>query len=146
MRKLSLALLLFSGFAAMSQNSAGRLEKLDAYVYQTKLVHMLNSHVDVRTAEEFAQGTIPGAVNIEWESETFKDLAGKLPKYKPVFLFCQSGYRSNLAADWFLKQGFSTVIILDGGFDAWKAYGFLTTETKEELPVKAPETYDPGSK
>ncbi len=135
-----------TGSAAKSQNSNGRLEKLEAYVYQTKLTHMLNSHVDVRTADEYAQGTIPGAVNIEWESEQFKEKAGKLPKYKPVFLFCQSGYRSNLAAEWFLKQGFSTVIVLDGGYDAWKAYGFESTEKKEEVPAEAPGSYDPGKK
>lgn len=104
---------------------------------------MLNSLVDVRTPEEFSAGTIPGAQNIEWESETFKEKAEKLPKYKPVFLFCQGGYRSGLAADWFLKKGFSTVIILDGGYDAWKAYGFATTEPKEAVPSNAPGSYDP---
>ncbi|MCB0819766.1 MAG: rhodanese-like domain-containing protein [Bacteroidetes bacterium] len=144
MKKIFLIpVLILSGFAVMAQQSAGRLEKLDAYVYQTKLVHMLHSLVDVRTPDEFASGTIPGAMNIEWESEGFKEAAAKLPQYKPVFLFCQGGYRSAQAAEWFLKKGYSTVIILDGGYDAWKAYGFPTTEQQEANPNQSPGSYDP---
>jgi rhodanese-related sulfurtransferase len=117
-----------------------RLEMLEPYVFQTKMVHMLGSVLDVRTPEEFAAGTIKGAKNLNWEDKTFKEEAAKLPKHMPVFLFCQGGYRSGEAAAWFLKQEFSSVIVLENGFDAWKAAGLPTTE--ETVKPVAPGSYE----
>jgi rhodanese-related sulfurtransferase len=128
----------FAGFSQISKKP--RLEKLEPYVFQTKMVHMLGSVIDVRTPEEFAEGTIKGSKNLNWDDKTFKEEASKLPKYMPVFLFCQGGYRSGEAASWFLKQEFSSVIVLENGFDAWKAAGLPTTE-KEAKPI-APGSYE----
>jgi phage shock protein E len=134
-----LMILPLAGFA---QKKTGRLEMLDPYAFQTKLIHMLGTLVDLRTPQEYEQGTIKGARNIEWDSEVFKEQAKKIPTYKPVFLFCQGGYRSGEAAKWFLEHEFSSVIILENGYDAWKSYGFPTTE-KQEIEKEAPGSYDP---
>jgi rhodanese-related sulfurtransferase len=140
-RLLFLMLLIpFAGFAQVSKKP--RLEKLDAYAFQTKMVHMLGSVIDVRTPEEYANGTIKGAKNLNWEDKLFKENAAKLPKYMPVFMFCQGGYRSGEAAEWFMKQGFSSVIILENGYDAWKAAGLPTTE-KPATESLSPGSYDP---
>ncbi|MEX1188729.1 MAG: rhodanese-like domain-containing protein [Bacteroidia bacterium] len=137
----SLGILLFS-LTAIAQKKTGRLEMLDPYAFNTKLIHMLGTLVDVRSPDEFNLGTIKGAKNLEWESLEFKEQAPNIAKYKPVFLFCQGGYRSGEAATWFLKNGFNSVIILENGYDAWKAFGFPTTE-KEEIEHQAPGSYDP---
>jgi rhodanese-related sulfurtransferase len=140
MTKYVCLLLLFPlvGFSQVSKKP--RLEMLEPIVFQTKMVHMLGSLIDVRTPEEFAQGTIKGAKNLNWEDKTFKEAAAKLPKYMPVFIFCQGGFRSGEAAAWFLKQEFSSVIVLENGYDAWVGAGLPTTE-KDAKPI-APGSYE----
>ena len=63
-----LMILHLAGFA---QKKTGRLEMLDPYAFQTKLIHMLGTLVDLRTPQEYEQGTIKGARNIEWDSDLF---------------------------------------------------------------------------
>jgi len=140
-RLLCLLLLIpFPGFAQV--NKKPRLEKLDPYAFQTKMVHMLGSVLDVRTPEEYASGSIQGAKNLNWEDKLFKENAAKLPKYMPVFLFCQGGYRSGEASEWFMKQGFSSIIILENGYEAWQMAGLPTTK-KPDSDSSSPGSYDP---
>ena len=76
--------------------------------------------VDVRTAEEYAQGHLTNAVMIDYYSSDFKTKAAKLDKGKPVFLYCKAGSRSNAAANILLEMGFKEVYDLTGGITAWK--------------------------
>jgi len=86
--------------------------------------------LDVRTAEEFKQGYIKGAVNADWLKEgEFSEQAKKLDKSAPVYVYCLSGVRSGKAADWLAANGFKEVINLDGGIKAWKEAG-KKVETK----------------
>lgn len=67
--------------------------------------------VDVRTPEEFTDGTVSGAINIPLHTipdciEEFKSLP------QPVILFCRSGARSFQAATYLKQQGIETS---DGG-------------------------------
>lgn len=52
--------------------------------------------LDVRTAQEFATGNIDGFVNIPVDE--LRERAGELDKDKPVYVICQSGLRSYIAA------------------------------------------------
>ena len=77
--------------------------------------------VDVRTANEVAQGKINGSMNIDYFSPTFVSTAQKkLDKTKPVLVYCAAGGRSASAAKDLKKAGFKKVYDLEGGFDAWK--------------------------
>ena len=75
--------------------------------------------VDVRTAEEYTNGHIPNAVNIDVLSPNFAQEIAKLDKAQPVALYCRSGRRSKSAAEEAVKQGFK-VVELDGGIISWK--------------------------
>jgi len=80
--------------------------------------------VDVRRPEEFKDGHLKGAVLANWqEPANFKEVAGKLDKSKPVYVYCQAGVRSDKAADWLTQNGFKEVINLEGGIQAWKDAG-----------------------
>jgi len=80
--------------------------------------------IDVRTANEYKEGFIAGAVNMDWMNEKqFQEQAKKLNKEMPVYVYCLSGVRSGKAASWLLSHGFSQVINLDGGIKAWKDAG-----------------------
>lgn len=80
--------------------------------------------VDVRTAEEFAEGGIAGAANIDMKQSDFIQKAeSRLQKVKPVAVYCRSGRRSALAAQMLAGEGFQLVVNLKGGFLAWKDAG-----------------------
>lgn len=74
--------------------------------------------IDVRTAGEFASGSIPGAKNIDLMSADFKKVIASLDKSRNYFLFCRSGNRSAQACDIMADQGFN-VYNLKGGIGAW---------------------------
>ncbi len=75
--------------------------------------------VDVRTPEEFAEGHIPGAINVNFRSESFSINIQELNKEGPIYIYCRSGYRSNLASLEMKKLGFKAIHDLKGGYQAW---------------------------
>ena len=75
--------------------------------------------VDVRTAEEYAEGHIPGAVNMDVMAEGFGEQIKALDKQRPVALYCRSGRRSKRAAEQVAKAGYQ-VVELNGGILSWK--------------------------
>ena len=86
--------------------------------YKTRFMDGKQPHtlVDVRTPGEFAEGTIPGALNIELA--TLETQLKKIPTDKPVVLFCRSGNRSGMAVGILAQHGYSEVYNL-GGVGGW---------------------------
>lgn len=83
--------------------------------------------VDVRTAQEYAEGHIAGAINIDYYDRNFVgECEAQLDKAKPVAVYCRSGHRSGLAAKALAKAGFK-VTNLEGGIMAWNRAGMPTT-------------------
>lgn len=76
--------------------------------------------IDVRTTEEFNQGTISGAKNIDFMESNFVKEISKLDKKEPLYIFCKSGGRSAKAYEVLKEEGFENVYELKGGFNAWK--------------------------
>ena len=79
--------------------------------------------VDVRTAEEVANGRIEGSVNMDFKGSDFSSLLETLDKDKLVLLYCASGARSGRALELMKNSGFKEVYNLDGGLKAWQAAG-----------------------
>ena len=79
--------------------------------------------IDVRTPAEFAQGHLPGAVNLDWTGGVLSAKLGELDKTTPVLLYCASGRRSAEAAAHLRSQGFADVADLAGGIHAWSDAG-----------------------
>jgi rhodanese-related sulfurtransferase len=75
--------------------------------------------IDVRTPNEFDQGHIEGAKNIDYFSKSFKSELEKLDKSVPVYVYCRSGGRSAKAMQIMKEIGFVSVYNLQGGFLAW---------------------------
>lgn len=74
--------------------------------------------LDVRTAEEFATGNINGFVNIPVDE--LRERAGELDKDRPVYVICQSGLRSYIAARILAGRGFE-VYNFAGGYRFYAA-------------------------
>ncbi|MFN4198728.1 MAG: rhodanese-like domain-containing protein [Flavobacterium sp.] len=97
-----------------------KIKVLPAAEYKTALSNGQVQLVDVRTSQEFAQGAIPGAVNIDVTNGVFDRAIQQLDKTKPVYIYCRSGARSQTAARKMVALGFTEVIDLRGGYLQWR--------------------------
>lgn len=79
--------------------------------------------IDVRTPEEYAEGYIEGASNIDFNNENFEDLILKVDKTRPVAVYCGKGGRSSKCSAFMKKAGFTKIYDLDGGITEWKFKG-----------------------
>ena len=87
--------------------------------------------LDVRTADEFKEGHIENALNIDVKQNDFMAKAKTLPKNKTIAVYCRSGKRSANAAEQLASEGYKVVNLL-GGIIAWKDGGRpVTTDTYE---------------
>ena len=77
--------------------------------------------LDVRTPEEFAQGNIEGAVNIDVKNPNFSGQIKGLDKDKTYMVYCRTGRRSTTACQMMQNEGFKNLYNLQGGFVAWQA-------------------------
>ena len=75
--------------------------------------------VDVRTPDEYALGTIPGAINIPLDS--MRERIHEIPANHPVWLFCGVGLRGYLASNILKGNGYQDVRNLIGGIKTYKA-------------------------
>lgn len=84
--------------------------------------------LDVRTTDEFKEGHIAGAHNLDVMNPDFvKNAEEKLPHDKSIAVYCGTGHRSGMAADSLSEAGFK-ILNLDGGLDAWKAAQLPVTQ------------------
>ena len=79
--------------------------------------------LDVRTPEEFAEGFIEGARNIDFYRDDFEIEINSLDKESSYALYCRSGKRSGQAAQMMQEAGFLSVSNLDGGMIDWANAG-----------------------
>ncbi len=108
---------LFAGRGAPAVETGARMLSPSGYRAQfgDNTPHVL---LDVRTPAEFAEGHIPGAVNIPVDALQSRDV--------PVVVYCRSGNRSATASQILDRAGYETVYDL-GGIIAWSAQGLPVT-------------------
>ena len=80
--------------------------------------------IDVRTPEEVAEGTIPGARNIGYEAISQRIAEVAPDKDTPIVLYCRSGNMSADAAKILVSLGYTNVYNLSGGMIAWREAGY----------------------
>lgn len=112
-----MALLLLSGCATQSAKKTYR------QITMEEAVTMLEEEtgytiLDVRTAQEYSEKHIPGAINIANESIGTKDIP-KLPdKDQLILVYCRSGNRSKQASEKLVKLGYTNIVEI-GGINRW---------------------------
>ena len=75
--------------------------------------------LDIRTQDEYALGSLPGAVNIPLDE--LRERMNELPKDKAIITFCAVGLRGYLAYRILVQHGFTNVKNLSGGLKTYKA-------------------------
>jgi len=77
--------------------------------------------LDVRTEEEFIEGYIPNAKNIDiYKGQEFLDDINKLDKSKNYYVYCRSGARSAQACALMNENGIENAYNLMGGITDWE--------------------------
>ena len=110
---------LLAGLFCWNCQAQSKFETLDNEGFAEVLKDTTVQLVDVRTPEEFAEGHIPDALNINVMDENFIDVAiSSLDRKRTVAVYCRSGRRSKTAAGELAKVGFK-VVELEGGFLGW---------------------------
>lgn len=74
--------------------------------------------IDVREVDEFAEGHIPGSVNLPLSN--FMNLYQQIPKDQEVALICRSSNRSGRAQAFLEQQGWTLLRNMSGGMLAWQ--------------------------
>ena len=112
MRALSLiAGLLFSAFVTAQATDISQQQFSDL---PNKVL------LDVRTPEEFAEGHVPGAVNMPYDQlASFKQTLDGF-KDNNLVVYCRSGRRAAVAVQWLQEQGFEQLYHLDGDMLGWQ--------------------------
>lgn len=104
-----------------------RIREMTPDVLESRLGQLVV--LDVREADEYEQGAIPGAI-LAPRGLLESSVAGHVPNADTeVVLYCAGGARSALAARTLDDMGYRNVWSLEGGFDRWK---------REGLPWRAP--------
>jgi rhodanese-related sulfurtransferase len=75
--------------------------------------------LDVRTPEEFSNGRLENAVNLDYYSESFLVEIQKLDKNDKYLIYCQSGNRSGKVLVKMKELDFQEVYNMSGGISAW---------------------------
>lgn len=78
--------------------------------------------VDVRTPKEYKEGYLEGAENMDFLADNFLLKMEKFDKSAPLYIYCRSGKRSAKAAAQLTAIGFTKIIDLEGGYEAWKEF------------------------
>lgn len=139
---LSVFALTGCGQGSVQNQTQGVNYQLNAQEFYQKMQALKESPIlDVRTAGEFAGGSIPGAVNKDWNGPDFKATVAKMDKNTPVLVYCLSGGRSSSAASYMRSQGFKEVYELNGGMLGWRSAGLPQTQSKSAAAQMSFEEY-----
>ena len=112
-----MALLLLSGCATQSAKKTYR------QITMEEAVTMLEEEtgytiLDVRTAQEYSEKHIPGAINIANESIGTEDIPELPDKDQLILVYCRSGNRSKQASEKLVKLGYTNIVEI-GGINSW---------------------------
>ena len=124
------------GFLKLVEDAKTRIQEIAAPALLRKLQNKDRfSLVDVREAEEYAAGRIPGAQHL-CKGILERDIETAVPDFNAeIVLYCGGGYRSALAADNLQKMGYQRVLSLAEGWRGWREAGF-PTETPGGKPQR----------
>jgi rhodanese-related sulfurtransferase len=117
-------ILVFSILACLGGfNSAFAQTNLSLAQYQQQKDQMPGTLLDVRADWEYAEGHLPGALNLDLFKPDFNSRLQQLDKQKTYYVYCHSGGRSREAALRMKQLGFTKVYNLTEGIPAMQRAG-----------------------
>jgi len=90
--------------------------------------------IDVRTINEFNNGHIEGALQMNFYAPDFAQQLMQLPKDKPIYIYCNVGFRSGRAAAFLTQNGYQHVFNLQQGILVWHRQNFPISVSSDAKP------------
>jgi molybdopterin/thiamine biosynthesis adenylyltransferase/rhodanese-related sulfurtransferase len=110
-------------FRDLLQKTKATITEVDTATAEEEVARPGTVVLDVREADEYEQGALPGAVHIP-RGFLESQVEGKLPDHDvPIVVYCAGGTRSAFAAETLGQLGYSDVVSMAGGFNRWKDEG-----------------------
>ena len=115
-----LSALMFTGCAGTSKNQTNTYRQITMDEAVTMMAQETGYIIlDVRRPDEFAEGHIPGAINVANETIGTDEIPELPDKDQLIMVYCRSGRRSKEAADKLVKLGYTNIVEF-GGILNWK--------------------------
>jgi len=118
--------------AAPPAATGAAVQRLNASEAHTLIVNSYADErlvlLDVRTPEEFAEGHLGEAVNLDIRGADFTQRVERLDRSVPYLVYCGRGLRSAQAVAKMQLAGFQELYDLLGGLEAWIAAGYLVVK------------------
>ena len=87
--------------------------------------------LDVRSADEWREGHISGAKHL-FAGEIAQGAVPDIQQDRRIAVICGSGYRATFAASLLMQRGFSNLVNVAGGMEAWSDAGLPVTSGTDE--------------
>ena len=114
---ISMALIM-SFFSALSQETT--FKQVNSVEFQKLIEEKNGVLLDVRTRMEFKNGHINNSGNLNFYTLSFSKKLDILPKEQAIYLYCNTGYRSEKTARMLIEKGFEKVYNLQHGIMEWE--------------------------
>lgn len=120
-KSLFILMLSILGFMGCTAQNGSSIDSKEAYglIKADSNIAIL----DVRTAKEFADGHVAGAVNIDVNQTDFAQKIDQLDRSKTYIVYCRSGRRSRKAVGIIAAKGFKNLYNVSDGFVGWSKNG-----------------------
>ena len=120
-KSLFILMLSILGFIGCTAQNGSSIDSKEAYglIKADSNIAIL----DVRTAKEFADGHVVGAVNIDVNQADFAQKIDQLDRSKTYIVYCRSGRRSSKAVGIMSAKGFKNLYNVSDGFVGWSKNG-----------------------
>ncbi len=120
---------------------ASQVHQLSASQFNNIIKEKDGILLDVRTEREFNSGHLENSGQLNFYAPDFAQSLLKLPKDKPIYLYCNTGSRSNIAAQYLIRNGYTQVYNLQRGIMEWH-YAELPVVVSPNASADAQDGYD----
>ena len=136
-------LLLFNMACLTACSQSAGFHQINATSFNKLIQDQKGSLIDVRTLREFKNGHIENAGQLNYYAGDFRQKLLLLPKDQPVFLYCNTGYRSERAAKLLAQNGYTDVYNLEHGILEWNIMNLPLIIDPDASPDKD-KLYEPA--
>lgn len=120
MKKILLIVLTMTLFACQTEQPKDQNIRSVNEVAHVDFANSENVLLDVRSAEEFAEGHLPHAINLDVNAKSFEAEIAKLDTTKTYYVYCQAGVRSVKACAKLQEKGFKRIVNLEDGYNNYQ--------------------------
>ena len=132
--KRNLFSILFTLYSLFSFAQNSKIQEVNPFEFKQLIEKPGGVLLDVRTKSEFKNGHISNSGQLNYYAFDFRKKILLLPKDEPIYLYCNTGYRSEKAAKILVKNGYKEVYNLEHGIMDWELNNLLVFVDPDAKP------------